>query len=358
MPTAFAITAATTTVQLGAGEVPFTVTNTSGRPLRARLRAVALQPEAQGWFAVAGEPERPFALGETQQVSVRLAVPPQTPAGSYAVRLDAAAEDNPDDDSVQGPSVTIVVPPPPPKKPLPWWLLLVAIAVVVLLVGGGAAFFLLRGDDNIEVPNIAGQPVDAAKATLTAVKLQPGGETPEVSTAVPTGQVIRTDPAAGAKISADEPVDLVISAPKPVFEIPDVSGQPEATARQNLQKAGLTPGETQLERSDTVQRDRVIRTDPAASTKATADQPVNLVVSQGPTLVTLPPASDIIGHDFRVATTTIQTVCGGAACLVVNPVTVSACGADVLAVVSMSPDAGTQVERGSTVTLNYNVCHM
>ncbi len=243
MPTAFAITAATTTVQLGAGEVPFTVTNTSGRPLRARLRAVALQPEAQGWFAVAGEPERPFALGETQQVSVRLAVPPQTPAGSYAVRLDAAAEDNPDDDSVQGPSVTIVVPPPPPKKPLPWWLLLVAIAVVVLLVGGGAAFFLLRGDDNIEVPNVAGQPVDAAKATLTAVKLQPGGETPEVSTAVPTGQVIRTDPAAGAKISADEPVSLVVSLGPPVT-LPSASqivGLTFDQAQQAIQNACASP---------------------------------------------------------------------------------------------------------------------
>ena len=58
MPTAFAITAASTTFRLEAGEVPFTVTNTSGRPLRARLRAAALQPEAQGWFTVVGETER------------------------------------------------------------------------------------------------------------------------------------------------------------------------------------------------------------------------------------------------------------------------------------------------------------
>jgi hypothetical protein len=242
MPTAFAISTATTTVRLEAGEVQFTVTNTSGRPLRARLRAVALQPEAQGWFTAAGETERPFALGETQQVTVRLAVPPQTPAGSYAVRLDAAAEDNPDDDSVQGPSVTVEVPPPPPKKPIPWWLLLAAVAVVLLLIGGGAAFFLLRDDGGTEVPDVAGQPVATAKASLSAANLTPGAETPEVSSEVPLGQVIRTDPAAGEKVD-DEPVDMIVSQGPPVT-LPLASvivGQTFAQAEQTIQNACAFP---------------------------------------------------------------------------------------------------------------------
>jgi len=285
MATAFAITAATTTVQLGAGDIPFTVTNTSGRPLRARLRAVALQPEAQGWFSVAGEPERPFALGETQQVTVRLAVPPQTPAGSYAVRLDAAAEDNPDDDSVQGPSVTVVVPAPLAKKPLPWWLLLVAIAVLVLLVGGGAAFFLLRGDDKTEIPNVAGQVVDNAKATLTATKLHPGGETPEVSTAVATGQVIRTDPAAGDKVDKNDQVSLIVSLGPPVT-LPSASqivGLSFDQAQQTIQNAcGSAPCLTVVSapaRSTSLEIGRVITTNPDPGTTVQTGATVTVYVS-------------------------------------------------------------------------------
>src|SRR5262245_18290910 len=285
MATAFAITAATTTVPLGAGEIPFTVTNTSGRPLRARLRAVALQPEQQGWFAVTGEPERPFALGETQQVSVRLTVPPQTPAGSYAVRLDAAAEDNPDDDSVQGPSVTVVVPPPPPKKPLPWWLLLVAIAVVVLLVGGGAAFFLLRGDDKTEVPNVGGQSRDAAQATLTAADFAVGTETPEAIADVARDLVIRTDPAAGEKGSGGGPVSLVVSLGPPV-QLPGASSVVGLTfdeAKQKIENACTTPSCVTVvsagARSTSLEIGRVITTNPDPGSVVPPDTTVTVFVS-------------------------------------------------------------------------------
>jgi hypothetical protein len=291
MPTAFAITAATNTVRLDAaraGEAQFTVTNTSGRPLRARLRAVALQPEAQGWLTVPGEAERPFALGETQQVAVRIAAPPDAAAGSYAVRLDAAAEDNPDDDSVQGPSVAIEVPAPVAKKPFPWWI--VAVIVAVLLVGGGAAFFLLRDSGGTKVPEgVVGQPVPTAQAILLAEGLTPGGVTPEANATIPIDVVIRTDPAVGEKVGSDEPVALIVSQGSPVTlpGLDAITGRTFEEVSQRIQAVcGAIPCQISSVSvfNDGIVFGRAITTDPAPGSTIQAGSAVTVYLS-GPWII-------------------------------------------------------------------------
>ncbi len=147
MANPFAITTTATAVPLDTGRqgrLSFTVSNTSGRPIRGRARLVPANPAAASWLSLQGDAERDFPAAGTQQYTVQILVPPTGPAGSYPFRLDVVGVDNPDEELTQGPSVTFTVPEPaPPPKPFPWWIVVVA-AVLLLAVIGGAVFFLTQ----------------------------------------------------------------------------------------------------------------------------------------------------------------------------------------------------------------------
>jgi hypothetical protein len=146
----FAVTAAGQRVNLdaaGSAQAPFTVTNTAAQTLKARLLARPSDPAKAQWLSIVGEASRDFAPNASEQVVVQLDVPPGTPPGSYAFRLDAVSEAEPDEDFTEGPSVAFeVAPPPQPKKKFPWWIAAVAGGVVLLIIIGVVVFLLVRGD--------------------------------------------------------------------------------------------------------------------------------------------------------------------------------------------------------------------
>ena len=135
----------------GHAEAVFTVTNTTARPVRGLAKAKALVSTKQDWLKLAGESERDFAPGATQQFiigfdgPVTTAAPPSAPKGAvapasggaqpgaaaavapaavkYPFRLDVASAANPDEDFIEGPVVTIEVPPAAIKKPFKWWII-------------------------------------------------------------------------------------------------------------------------------------------------------------------------------------------------------------------------------------------
>ena len=120
----FTVTAAGQKVNLdasGTAKAPFTVTNTSAQALTARLLTRPSDPAKPEWFSIAGESVRDFAPNASEQVVVQLDVPPGSPSASYAFRLDAVSEVDPDEDFTEGPSVAFEVeaPPPPKKKKFP-----------------------------------------------------------------------------------------------------------------------------------------------------------------------------------------------------------------------------------------------
>lgn len=136
----FAITTSTSSVRVsGAGQavVTFTVTNALGRPVRARA---LLEPEGAvrpEWLSLAGDSERDFPSDGTHQFTVRIAVPPGTPEGTYAFRLSAVSVENPDEDFTTGPSVGFQVSRPAvpvKKKPFPWWAVALAAGIAFITV--------------------------------------------------------------------------------------------------------------------------------------------------------------------------------------------------------------------------------
>jgi hypothetical protein len=127
MAAAFVITTATNTVLLGpdqTGTASFTVTNETGRAVRARSTLVAIDPTQASWLTLGGAVERNYPIGGTEQVAASVAVPLGGTAGLYPFRLDVVSVDLPDEDWAQGPVVafqlqdTKVPPPPPPVQPV------------------------------------------------------------------------------------------------------------------------------------------------------------------------------------------------------------------------------------------------
>ncbi len=119
--------------RLGSGA--FTMSNLTGRPVRAR---VFVQPGAgadASWFEVSGGAERALPPAGTATVDVAVRVPEKAPAGTFSFQLGAALEEAPDQ-VVSGPTVSFEVP-AIRDEPFPWWIVIVAVVALLVLGGGG-----------------------------------------------------------------------------------------------------------------------------------------------------------------------------------------------------------------------------
>lgn len=182
MANIFSITAATNSAKLNAkrqGEVAFTVSNAENRPMRGRAYILPEGKARPEWFTLSGEPEQDFAVAGTQQYTVKIAVPPDAPAGDYFFRLNMVGVENPDEDFAEGPSVSFVVPEPEvKKKKFPWWILLVILAVVVII--GVVVFLLTRGEPELAVTvDVSADPVIAGRDLTYNIQVNNTGKAAE-----------------------------------------------------------------------------------------------------------------------------------------------------------------------------------
>jgi hypothetical protein len=170
MARVFSITAAATSLRTdaqGRAESAFTVSNSSGRPLRGRVEVKATNSAQQGWLSIAGEQERNFAAGVTHQISVKIAVPPGSPAGTCSFRLEVVSVQNPDEDFAEGPTVSFEIAAPAVKpKGFPWWIVVAAAVVVIVGVTG---YYLTREKKAEPIKETGkGKALDKAKAEQPA----------------------------------------------------------------------------------------------------------------------------------------------------------------------------------------------
>ncbi len=159
-----------------------------------------------------------------------------------------------------------------------------------------------------EVPSVVGQAESSALAQLqnagfVAVPQQQADDT------VQKGLVISQTPNGGTKLDKGSKVTIVVSTGKAAVEIPDVTGQTSTNAANKLGQLGFKTSQ-RSETSNDVPRDRVIRTDPGAGTKADpSSTTVLLIVSSGPepTTTTLPPTTTTTKPPTTTATTAAPT---------------------------------------------------
>ncbi len=127
--------------------------------------------------------------------------------------------------------------------------------------------------------------------------------------------------------------------------VPQIVGQPEETARTLLTDADLVPGTPTQEASDTVAAGLIISSDPAPGEDADVGSTVNYVVSSGAEAISIP--AEIVGRPEAEARQILQTAGLQAAPRSQQERSDQPAGT----VIGSDPEPGTELARGSAVTL-------
>jgi eukaryotic-like serine/threonine-protein kinase len=237
----FTVTAAGDKVTLddsGEAKASFTVTNTTPQARRGHLVARPREPAKPDWFAVAGESVRDFGPNGAERVVAQLKVPPDSTPGSYSFRLDAISEADPDEDFTEGPTVAFQVPEPPKKKKrFPWWIVIVA-AAVLLIVAGIVVWLLVRDSGRAAVPAVVGQPEPAAQTMIKNAGFGVKSVQVPVDDSGQNGVVQTQNPAAGSEEPKNTDVTINVGH---MATVPDVTGETEARAKDEIDSADLRP---------------------------------------------------------------------------------------------------------------------
>jgi beta-lactam-binding protein with PASTA domain/predicted Ser/Thr protein kinase len=116
--------------------------------------------------------------------------------------------------------------------------------------GDTITYWVSSGRPQATVPDLTNRTQDAAQTALVDAGLQLGAVTLEPSTTVPSGQVIRQDPAAGVEVTKGSAVNIVVSSGSPspsplaspttsMVTIPDVYGMDSTRATDTLTADGF-----------------------------------------------------------------------------------------------------------------------
>ena len=149
-------------------------------------------------------------------------------------------------------------------------IIAVVCAIVAIAAICGIVFALMHSKKTqmVTVPTFSSSTTEAgAEAKLEAAGLKIKVETDTNSTE-PKGTFTKQSPAGGKKVAAGSTVKVWFSAGPSTGTVPDVSGKSQDDARSALEAAGFkVAASTQTEDSDTVAKDNVTRTSPAAGSK-------------------------------------------------------------------------------------------
>src|SRR6202795_1030356 len=210
--------------------------------------------------------------------------------------------------------------------------------------GSPVNLVISSGPQMVTVPNVEGLPQDAATTAITAVKLTGGTVTQQSSNTVTTSRVISQDPPSGNSVAQGSPVNLVISSGPQMVIVPNVEGLTQDAATTAITAAKLMGGTITQQTSNTVTTGKVISQDPASGSSVAPGSPVNLVISSGPQMVTVP---NVEGLTQDAAATAIR-----AAKLTVGTITQQTSNTVVIGnVISQDPASGSSVAQGSPVNL-------
>jgi len=209
-----------------------------------------------------------------------------------------------------------------------------------LLRGKSVTLIVSRGAERFTVPAATGS-YEQVQQALSVIPVQLNRKDQADDTGkVPAGQVMRIDPPAGTAVKRNQVIQVYVSTGPPSVAVPNVTGNPKDEAATKLSNAGFKADFSE-DFSDTVDSGKVIRQSPSGGS-APKFSTVEVVVSKGPPLVTLPDIPNGTNADDAKAMleqlglkVKIDTQFGG----FLNKV------------VAMDPKAGKQVPKGSQVKL-------
>ena len=274
-------------------------------------------------------------------------------ADAFIAALDAALKDP----GVGGQTAAFAAAPPVvavPEEELEderrrnnWlWALLVAAIVIGILVG-----LALTRDTSTKVPGVTGNQLNVA-ITLLEQKGFSVGEVIRVQRDAPANEVLEQDPPASPpEASLDcafitffcskPEVTLTVSSGPGSGKVPSVAGETEEKATQKLEAAGFEVGVQRLN-SDKVESGLVVSSEPGGGSTATNGSTVTIFVSRGPKLTKVPV---LVGAQRDVAVQRLRSRGLEAS------ISETESSAPEGQVIRQSPDAGSEVDPGSAVTI-------
>jgi eukaryotic-like serine/threonine-protein kinase len=280
-----------------------------------------------------------FRRGEQPDAVPALVVPAVPVSGTEPTTVSRAV------DHTRVGTAVAPAPPAPPKKRSAWPFVLVLVALLAVLAGLG---YLLAdqlqgdgGEGTIAIDNYVGKTLEQATLLIEDDGLE-ADPTLEINDRVPENQVFAQDPEPGTKLKPGDTVELTVSQGRGKVEVPDVTGQSLADAESKLEDAGFEV-DVRQEASDSVDRGKVIRTEPAARTQQERGSEIVVFESTGVQNVAVP---DVVGQSSVSAANQL-----GAAGFKVEPVNEASDEVASGTVIRTEPAAGTDAPKGSTVRM-------
>lgn len=208
--------------------------------------------------------------------------------------------------------------------------------VTVVISSGEAA-------EKTTVPNVVDKSEADAEKMLQDAKLKVTKGEPQYSDTIAEGNVISSDPAAGAEVDEGTSVTIVVSLGKEEVKVPDLYNKSASQAESELSAAGLV-GSASEDYSDSIEAGYVISQSPESGSKLEKGGTVSYVVSLGPRtqLETVP---DVLSAAPGLAEQVLSE----------NGFTVAYGGEQYSSdypagtVCRLSPGVGEKVQKGSTI---------
>jgi len=132
----------------------------------------------------------------------------------------------------------------------------------------------------VKAPALAGLALGEAKLRIEMAKLVLGKVTEDNSPDVKAGNVISQSVAEGGEAKVGTVVDLVVSKGAGTVAVPGVVGRSLAKAKEELQKAGFTVGNTRSRSDEDHSDGLILEQNPAANQQAPKGSAVDLVVNR------------------------------------------------------------------------------
>jgi serine/threonine-protein kinase len=202
---------------------------------------------------------------------------------------------------------------------------------------------MVSGDtpDKVKVPVLVGETLKGAKAKAANVELDVHVTGSKPCDDQPEGRVCSQDPAEG-KVEQHTVIDLVMSTGAPKVTVPDVRGLSYDEAVKQLKEQGFESVERQDKESDQTPN-TVIGQKPSGDSKVEKGTTITLTVAKEKQKVTVP---DVTGKTFDEAKALLE-----AAGLTAQRQDVENGSVEAGKVIQTQPTAGTEVDKGQSVTV-------
>jgi serine/threonine protein kinase/beta-lactam-binding protein with PASTA domain len=228
------------------------------------------------------------------------------------------------------------------------------IAALAAIIAGALIGILLSRETTTDVPNVEGRSLQRAEEILEQRGFTINQPPLAVERNVPAGTVLAQDPLAAPPASQAEEncsfltlfcskpaVTLTVSGGPGTGTVPTTANLSREEATEKLEAAKYEVAVENVH-SSSVEAGKVIHSEPSAGSSATHGSTVTIFVSQGPKLVKVPV---LTGAQRRVA---VQRIRGRG---LVAEVGEQESNSPVGQVLSQAPNAGQELEPGSTVQI-------